>query len=181
MVKSLGSDKNYMMASCLILNSDGSVQKTCRRNLLTPLIGLSESFNLYKISPYFQSLNLPTDQIPKLPDVSNVPAISGAVIVISTKDFKALDGFDEKYFLHVEDMDLCMRVYLARKSIIFVKNVQIKHMLSTSDTTTKFLESHKAKGFIYYVNKFFIKNKIIMRIISMLIWLRYFIKVYLLP
>jgi len=39
--------------------------------------------------------------------VAAVPTISGACFCMRREDFDCLQGFDEKYFLHVEDVDLC--------------------------------------------------------------------------
>ena len=38
-----------------------------------------------------------------------VGAVSGAAMLTPKDSFAALGGFDEKYFLHVEDVDLCRR------------------------------------------------------------------------
>jgi len=181
--QALLSDQVYKVATCVILNKDGSIQKTCRRNLLSPKIAIVESFNLYKIFPKLSSLNLPKEEIAYLPKISSVPALSGAVVFTEAEYYKTLGGFDEQYFLHVEDMDFCMRVYISGYKIAFVKDAVIKHLLSTSNVTNKFLEQHKARGFIFYIQKYFpcFKKFPINIIFRFLIYLRYFIKVYLVP
>jgi N-acetylglucosaminyl-diphospho-decaprenol L-rhamnosyltransferase len=175
-------DPKYKVATCKILNSDGSIQKTCRRNLLSPQIALTESLNLHKISNIFKPLNRPTAEIDYLPAISEIPALSGAVIFTTKQYYQDIGGLDEQYFLHVEDMDFCMKVYNHGDKIAFVKNAVVTHMLSTSsNTTSKFLESHKARGFIIYITKYFpaFNNLFLRNIFKMLIYLRYFIKVYL--
>jgi N-acetylglucosaminyl-diphospho-decaprenol L-rhamnosyltransferase len=145
----------YTVSTCKILNKDGSVQKTCRRNLMTPSIAVSASLNLYKLSKMFKPINLPINEIENLPDISIVPALSGAVVFTTKKYYKEIGGFSPEYFLHVEDMDFSMKVHAKGDKIAFVKNAEVTHYLSTSNTTNKFLEKHKAKGFIIYIQKFF--------------------------
>jgi len=165
----------YKVATCVILNEDGSVQKTCRRNLMTPPNAISESFNLYKISKIFQSINLPIAEIATLPEISSVPALSGAVVFTTSPYYQQIGGFSEDYFLHVEDMDLSMRIHLRGDKIAFIKNISIKHLLSTSKTTIKFLEKNKAQGFITYIQKYFpvFRGKVLGSIMKALIWSRY--------
>lgn len=175
------SSSEYKVATCKVLNHDKSIQKTCRRNLLTPSIGISESFNLYKLFKNLKPLNLPTTEIEFLPAISSVPALSGALIFISSTYYKKISGFDEQYFLHVEDMDLCMRIHLNGDKIAFLRDISVTHMLSTSDTTSKFLEHHKARGFIIYLTKYFpiFRQFLPNVLLRLIIYLRYFIKVYL--
>jgi len=61
---------------------------------------------------------------------------------------------DEGFFLHVEDLDLCMRVHNASGKVICVPRVQVTHMLSTSgEVSSRFIEWRKAKSFIRYFDK----------------------------
>ena len=175
---------DYKVASCKILNSDGSIQKTCRKNLMTPLVALSESLNLYKIfkGKIFKSIrpmNLPVFEIDNLPEISPIEALSGAVVFTTKKYYEEIGGFSEEYFLHVDDMDLSMKIHLRGDKIAFLKNVSITHLLSTSKTTKAFLEKQKAIGFIIYFRKFFpiYKKFFCGTILKSLIWTRYIIKV----
>jgi hypothetical protein len=168
------SSGEYKVATCVILNEDGSIQKTCRRNLMTSFNAISESFNLYKISKIFTPINLPIEEIKALPDISPVPALSGAVVFTTSSYYRQIEGFSEDYFLHVEDMDLSMKIHLHGNKIAFIKNIRIKHLLSTSKTTIKFLEKNKAQGFITYIQKYFplFRGRILGGIMKGLIWVR---------
>ena len=172
---------NYKVATCKILNNDGNIQKTCRRNLLTPQIAISESLGLYKISKIFKPLNRPVSEIDNLPAISEIAALSGALIFTTKQYYQDIGGLSEQYFLHVEDMDFCMKVHNRKDKIAFIKDAVVTHMLSTSsNTTNKFLERHKALGFIIYITKYFpaFNGFFLQNIFKSLIYLRYFIKVY---
>jgi hypothetical protein len=70
-------------------------------------------------------------------------------------DFWFVKGFDEGYFLHVEDLDFCLRFRRAKGEIYFVPDVVVTHIGGTSETTSKFLEEQKAKGFMRYFHENF--------------------------
>ncbi len=70
-------------------------------------------------------------------------------------DYNRLHGFDEDFFLHVEDLDFCMRVHSAGGKVICVPSVRVTHMTSSSKATLRFLEWQKAKGFRRYFDKHF--------------------------
>jgi hypothetical protein len=55
-----------------------------------------------------------------------MPTSSGACFSARLDDFKALGGFDEGYFLHVEDVDLCWRVRRQGGVVLFHPLVTVK-------------------------------------------------------
>jgi hypothetical protein len=151
MAQALIDEKDAMMAGCRIINSDGSDQVTCRRNIMTPSNAISESLKLYKLSKQFPILN-------NYPIQKYVPAISGCCMMLRAADFQQLGGFDEAYFLHVEDMDLCLRISQLGKKILYINDIVIKHLLSTSDESSLVVEKYKSQGFLYYFNKYYPNN-----------------------
>lgn len=173
------TNPSYWFATSLILNSDGSIQKTCRRNLMSLSNAFTQSFGLDKLG--FAKINRDVVEIEKLTDISEIEAFSGALFFCSKQRYYDVGCMSEDYFLHVEDMDLCMKIHLSGGKICFVKNAKIYHQLSTSDVTSKFLEWHKARGFVHYLNKFFpwTNLPIIKEIVKGMIWVRYYIKILL--
>lgn len=149
-------DKNAYMAGCLIINNDNTEQKGCRRNLLTPSTLLSELLRLNKIFKSMKPLNLTNSPLPEIN--SYIEAISGAFMMFKKDKFLAIGGFDEGYFLHVEDLDICMKIKLAGGKILFVPQAKVMHYLSTSEASSYFIEQHKTNGIIYYFSKFFRKE-----------------------
>jgi N-acetylglucosaminyl-diphospho-decaprenol L-rhamnosyltransferase len=172
----LESNPEYWFATSLILNSDGSVQRTCRRNVMTFLNSISQSFGLSKFG--IEKIDRDIREIESLPEISEIEAFSGALFFCSKDKYFEIGAMSEDYFLHVEDMDLCKKIMNAKGKICFVKNAVIYHKLSTSNVTNKFLEWHKARGFIHYLRKFYPWTNwpIIKNIISSAIWARYYIK-----
>lgn len=89
---------------CRMLNTEGNEQRSCwKKPNLTTLI--AEMF-----LPYDFSLKLVTKE-PK--QASVVPSVSGACMVVFRNDFEKLRGFDERFFMYYEDIDLCIRAQQA--------------------------------------------------------------------
>lgn len=90
-----------------------------------------------------------------LPDHSiEVGVVSGAFMALRRADFEALRGFDEGYFLHVEDIDLCRRVEAAGGRVVLQPAARGVHHRSSSDAPSEFVERCKARGFGRYFRKF---------------------------
>ena len=61
--------------------------------------------------------------------IAPVDWVSGALIVFKTSVYAQLRGFDERYFLYCEDVDICMRIQMAgytmeRSSAVVVHDTQ---------------------------------------------------------
>jgi len=83
-----------------------------------------------------------------------VGAITGAFFLIHRADFDALGGFDEDYFLHVEDVDLCRRAIEAGGSVTFQPKACALHYGQTSDAPSATVQRHKADSLQRYFRKF---------------------------
>ena len=66
----------------------------------------------------------------------------------------AIGGFDEGYFLHVEDIDICRRVGEAGGAVVFEPAAEALHFGGTSSASWAKVEAHKARGLVYYFDKF---------------------------
>ena len=154
MMAAFGEMPDAMLAGCWLMNPDGSEQRGGRRQLLTPQTALVEALRLHRVFKKYKRLNNHETEMPR--ETHEVDAISGAFMCMRAADYRNFGGLDEGFFLHVEDLDFCMRVKRNGGKIICVPGVQVTHMLSTSgETTSRFIEWHKAKGFIRYFHKHF--------------------------
>ncbi|MFW5661947.1 MAG: glycosyltransferase family 2 protein [Oceanicaulis sp.] len=81
------------------------------------------------------------------------PVVSGAAMLMTRAGFEALGGFDEDYFLHVEDVDLCERARKAGGTVVFEPRVAVRHAGATSDVSSAQVERWKAQSFVTYFRK----------------------------
>ena len=96
-----------------LLNSDGSLQASGGNfynlwNLFLVLIG-GERFGLTRKSPK---------------KIEKVDWVSGACMMIKKELFERLSGFDEHFFMYIEDMEFCYRVKRLGYTIYYFPNTK---------------------------------------------------------
>lgn len=157
MIETLADYPDTGMAGCLLRNPDGTEQAGCRRSVPTPWRTLVRVFHLDKLfpnHPRFRNFVLTQRPLPEAPVF--LEAISGAFMLVRRKALQNVGLLDEKYFLHCEDLDWCMRFRLAGWKILFVPNVEVVHYKGTcSKDRFLFVSWHKHKGMIRFYRKFF--------------------------
>lgn len=159
------------MIGARLQDVDGRDQRGSRRALLTPVSAFVEALHLGRLFPRLR-LNFHDAPIPAA--LEPVPAISGAFMFLSAKDYWSIGGYDEGYFLHVEDLDICLRFRRAGGEIYFAPDIKAAHIGGTSETDSTFLEICKAKGFTrYFLKNFFTPlSSPILAFLLPCIWLR---------
>ena len=145
----------WLMGAKLV-GPDGIEQQGSRRRVLTPWTAFVEAARLYRLAPnhpYFRRFNLHTDECPD--DVFDVPTISGAVMFLPREDYLSIGGMDERYFLHVEDVDFCLRFAKAGGRVWFNPHVAVTHFKSSSRANPVKIEARKTAGIIRYFHTHF--------------------------
>lgn len=102
---------------------DSTFQPTCRRfptlrnmlfsrgSVLSWLAGKSHEYTL-----------------PDYEKTTVVPAVAGTLMLIKRKVFEAMGGFDKRFFMYMEDTDLCLRLEQAGYSNYFVPSAGGVHL-----------------------------------------------------
>lgn len=107
---------------------------------------------------------------------TNVEAISGACMLVKREALDSVGGWDEGYFLHCEDLDLCMRFRHEGWKVCFVPQAKIFHAWGAcSRSRPLFVEWHKHRGMIRFYGKFFRDDypKVLSWCICAGVWLRF--------
>ena len=142
---------DHWMLGCRVLDPDGSDQRGSRRALLTPRTALVETFRLDRLAPrLFRHHRLNHHDRPLPGGTARVPAVSGACMMLPAATFRAVGGMDEGYFLHVDDLDLCLRLHRAGIPVYFVPHVEAVHHAGSSQASPLRVEWHKTRGFLRY-------------------------------
>lgn len=83
--------------------------------------------------------------------VEGVDAVSGACMFVPRAVFERVGGFDEAYFLHVEDLDLCRRIRDGGYLVAIANGVRVVHAQgSSSRHRPVFVAAHKRRGMWRY-------------------------------
>jgi len=84
-----------------------------------------------------------------------VPAISGALMLTPRALFERIEGFDQGYRLHAEDLDLCRRAREAGAFVAVANDIRVLHLRGISSRSRPlFVEWHKHRGLARYFGKF---------------------------
>jgi N-acetylglucosaminyl-diphospho-decaprenol L-rhamnosyltransferase len=54
--------------------------------------------------------------------------VSGACMLVRRALLDQIGGFDERFFLYCEDMDLCLRIHTAARRVVYVPEAQATHV-----------------------------------------------------
>src|SRR5262249_44063753 len=110
---------------------------------------------LRRLLPFrFPDFLLHLDPLPQRP--VEVEAISGACIMVRREMVSDIGLLDEEYFLHVEDLDWCMRAHQKGWKILFVPDAKIVHHKGVSSKHHQLaVEYYKHKGMVRFYGKLY--------------------------
>lgn len=153
-VTTLAHHAEAAAAGGLVLNPDGSVQRGCRRSMPDPTRSFYRFSGLSRLAPRrFADFDASDTELPVAEEA--VEAVSGSYLMIRRADFEALGGWDEGYFLHCEDLDLCQRVRNRGRAILFVPGARAIHLQGESTRRSPVrTEWHKHRGMLRFYRKF---------------------------
>jgi GT2 family glycosyltransferase len=158
MLKTLDSGDSVGMVGGLLINPDGSEQGGGRRAVPTPWRSFVRAFGLSRFSnrwpKLFSDYYLNRNHLPSCPE--EVEAISGACMLVKREVIENIGLWDEAYFLHCEDLDLCMRFRQKGWRVMFVPAARVFHAAGVCGRRRPlFVEWHKHKGMMRFYGKFF--------------------------
>jgi len=144
---------NIGIAGPKIINSDGSLQLSCRRfpsfinaALYTILAGIKPDNRFsrrYKLTDVDRSSPFEVDWV------------SGSAMMISADAIKLAGTFDEKYFMYVEDVDLCYRMWRSGFKVYYYPLSTILHHIGGSGVKDVMLPQIRMQKSVLY---FYIKT-----------------------
>jgi GT2 family glycosyltransferase len=113
----------------LIFTEDGNVQPSTLQYPNYWNIFFSRSSILAKL-PVFRWKMQELRRIPE--EVADVPALAGGFLVVRTEAFERVGLLDERFFIYLEDVDICKRLHKAGWRVCFVPSARILHSWGAS-------------------------------------------------
>ena len=166
------------MVGPLILNPDGTEQAGGRRAVPTPWRSFVKVFGLIRFRDryprLFSDFLLHQQSLPDNP--IEVEAISGSCMLVRRDALLDVGNMDDGYFLHCEDLDLCMSFRKKGWKIMFVPAASVfHHKGSCSKARPVFVEWHKHRGMMRFYGKFFRHQYpgVLLWIVGIGVWLRF--------
>lgn len=131
-------------AGCKVVNRDGTLQAASKRSFPSPrvaaykFLGLS---NLFPQSRVFGRYNLTyLDEN----ETHEVDAVSGSFLCVRREVYRAVNGFDEDFFMYGEDLDLCFRIKATGLRNYYHPATQVVHFKGESAKSRPF------RSFLYF-------------------------------
>lgn len=136
-----------------IINSDGSIQYSCRK--FPSIIDAGLHSILVNIAP-----DNPVSRKYKLVDISRekpfeVDWVSGSCMLVRRQALLSTGFMDENYFMYVEDIDLCFQMWKKSWKVFYYPHAEILHHVGGSTNVGKVAASVRMQKSIFY---FFWKN-----------------------
>jgi hypothetical protein len=170
MLDYIRSDSSIGILGPKVLNPDQTTQFSCRK-FPTVWSGL---FNRYSLTTrLFPNNRYSRDYLMLDYDHSSIRSVdwvSGCCMMMSESTLKKVGGFDENYFLFIEDVDLCQVIKKKGLRVVYFPNAKIFHKISSSNarsTSRVIIKRHQ--GMIYYNQKYSETNFIIQHMINSII------------
>src|SRR5690242_4316060 len=139
----------------VVCDANGEPDPASRRRdplLRRSLMSLSGLAKREAHSSGYAGINVPGPMPDEVIEAENV---SGALMLIPREAFERLGGFDESYFLHCEDLDLCRRARDAGFEVLLAGNVHVLHGKGGSSRHRPvFVSRHKHRGMWRWFRKF---------------------------
>ncbi|MEO8803295.1 MAG: glycosyltransferase family 2 protein [Rudaea sp.] len=145
-------DSDIGLIGVNVVGTDGKTEPASRRR--DPLLrrALSSMTGLPRWTP-LPGIDMPAPNASIA--IEDVDAVSGAVMYLPRAAFERVGRFDEGYFLHCEDLDLCRRVRDAGFRVVCANHVRVEHAKGTSSRSRPvFVARHKHRGMWRWFTKF---------------------------
>lgn len=107
LVERLAGEPEIGIAGCRLLLPDGSEDHAARRSFPTPMSALSHFAGLSRRKRVPESMK--AYLAPGAASGGAVDAVNGALMLVERERFETVGGFDESYWMYMEDLDLCWR------------------------------------------------------------------------
>ncbi len=136
LLNELDSNSELGAVAPQLLNTDGSVQHSCRTfpgywdmfcefTLLSSVFPKSRLFAKWKMGYFDHKLTMIVDQP------------MAAALLVNGKLIRELSGFDEEFKMFFNDVDLCKRIYESGRQILFTTDARVFHVKGASVNRAK--------------------------------------------
>lgn len=159
---------------CKILNPDGSFAPESRRSIPTPMKAMYKVLGLTRIFPNSRRFASYYMGDKDENTSSEIEVLSGSFMFYRTDLLKSLDGFDERFFMYGEDIDLCYRTlqagykidYVPETSIIHykgesTKKENLRYIITFNKALYQFFEKHYSYGYSFFFRLFILAGIVI--------------------
>lgn len=150
LVQAFADDADLVAAMPQIRYPDGKLQRLCKL-LPTPSDLLIRRFMPVRAwqdrrNAVYELHDLPQDR------ASEVPTLSGCCVMVRSKTLLEVGGFDERFFMYMEDVDLIRRLGM-RGAVRYLPAAHVLHEYAKGSYRNRKLLGYHLRSAILYFNK----------------------------
>jgi GT2 family glycosyltransferase len=146
----LEKDENLSMIAPKVRFPNGLHQYSCRRYPSVQELLARRFILLKRLFKFTISKGIYGDKNLNKPFFAEY--ITGCFHLYKTYDFVALNGFDERYFLYMEDVDICKKIDKLGKKKLYFPQEEITHVLKQgSSKSIKLFIIHASSAIKYFL------------------------------
>lgn len=150
--RTLDADPGAALAAPLVVDATGTVEDSARA-LPTPIGILARGLRL--------ALRRPAGAITP---AENPDWVAGMFMLFRARDFAAVGGFDERFHLYYEDVDVCCRLRLAGRGIRLDRNASAIHEARrSSHRDLRYLRWHLASMARFFTSGVFFRCRLCLK------------------
>jgi N-acetylglucosaminyl-diphospho-decaprenol L-rhamnosyltransferase len=157
----------------LVRNTDGSIQASARK-----VPSLLESLGHAFLGPFAPNNRFSRAYTMAEWDRSSereVEWVSGCAMLVRREAFHAVGGFDEGYFMYVEDVDICTRLRQAGWTVLFSPELEVVHETGVSARKrSRRLNFEHSRSIYRYFSKYRARGPAVLLkpLVKVAVWLR---------
>lgn len=137
----LGSSPSSGVVAPVVVGPFGQLEDSVRL-FPTPSMILAKAFGFLGVPDYSKD-----------PNKTDVDWVGGMFMLFPRQVYEQLHGFDERYFMYYEDVDLCARLRLAGYRILVCPDSRVVHHAQrSSHRNLKYLRWHLASMCRYFLS-----------------------------
>ena len=140
----------------LILNPDAYLERGALERLLATAKNLKD-FAIIGPAKQNEFSNIDLDRDQK--DIFQVSSLKGFAMFLNLEQFKNISFFDEKFFIYLEEIDLCRRLNKKNKKIYLDKKVIINHLGGSSHNEKINFEMELSRNWHWMWSTFYYNKK----------------------
>ncbi|MBU1953654.1 glycosyltransferase, partial [Patescibacteria group bacterium] len=126
MVSYMEKNKDIGVLGPQLVYASGKIQESCRRHMSFFDLVLKRTF--LGGLPFFKArVDRYLMQDVDFSKVQDTDTLTGAAMLIPRAVWEKIRGFDERYFLFMEDLDLCRMVKKAGFRVVYYPDVKLEH------------------------------------------------------
>jgi GT2 family glycosyltransferase len=112
-------------------------------------------------------------------EIQEVDELTGACLLMEKTVFLELGGFDPRYFMYLEEADLCFRVRMNGDKILYFPFVEVIHeihgssaRMDSKEHISLYCERYRSLVYFYRKNKGRLQTLLLRASLSLILWIR---------